>query len=210
MVIELPVAGYFKENCFLYLEERTRHGFLIDPGAEDPSLLRFLKENRITVEKILLTHGHFDHLGAVDFLRGALGVPVYASSERYLLDDQWNLSAKCGPSIVVEGARLFSDGEVFRLDADPAFALRAIFAPGHTTDSVIYYSEGDGVAFVGDMILNSSVGIYTFPGGEKEQLLRSLSEKLLTLPDDTILYSGHSKATTVAKAKQRIRLWQHS
>ena len=207
MIAEVPVKGYFEENCFFYIDDRTKHGFIIDPGAQARGLLELIRKNGWTIEKILLTHGHFDHTGAVDEIRDALGIPVLAHrrSDEYLLDAGKNLSAQCGPPVIVRNAEYLDDGDIVFLDSDPDFCLKVIYVPGHTTDSVMFYSEEDHAAFVGDTIFKGSIGNYQYPGGNPEDLLRSIIHKIFTLPDDTVLCSGHSEQTTVGAEKQRYR-----
>ena len=205
MIAEVPVKGYFAENCFFYIDDRTKHGFIIDPGAQARGLLSLIRENGWVIEKILLTHGHFDHIGAVDEIRAALDIPVlaYKTADDYLLDAKRNLSALCGPSILVHGAERVSDGDLVHLDDNPSFSLRVIYTPGHTTDSVVYYSGRDSVAFVGDTIFKGSIGNYQYPGGNLRDLRRSIVERIFTLPDDTVLCSGHSEQTTIGIEKRR-------
>ena len=207
MIAEVPVKGYFEENCFFYIDDRTKHGFIIDPGAQAGRLLDLIGEKGWTIEKILLTHGHFDHTGAVDEIRDALGIPVYAHlrSDEYLLDARKNLSALCGPPIIVRDAEYLDDGDVVSLNADPDVALKVIYVPGHTTDSVMFYSEADHVAFVGDTIFKGSIGNYQYPGGNADDLQRSIIRQKFTLPDKTVLCSGHSEQTTVGAEKRRYR-----
>ena len=207
MIAEVPVKGYFEENCFFYIDDRTKHGFIIDPGAQADRLLDLIGEKGWTIEKILLTHGHFDHMGAVDEIQDALGIPVYAHlrSDEYLLDARKNLSALCGPPIIVRDAEYLDDGDVVSLNADPDVALKVIYVPGHTTDSVMFYSEADHVAFVGDTIFKGSIGNYQYPGGNADDLQRSIIRQIFTLPDQTILCSGHSERTTVGAEKRRYR-----
>lgn len=205
MVIEVPVKGYFEENCFFYIDDESKHGFIIDPGAQADRLLALIKEKGWTIEKILLTHGHFDHMGAVDEIRDALNIPVFAHrrSDEYLLDAGKNLSALCGPAITVDCVRYVEDGDEIRLDVSPVFSLKTVYVPGHTTDSVMYFSEKDRVAFVGDTIFKGSIGNYRYPGGNPRDLQRSIIDKIFTLPDDTLLYSGHSEQTTAGTEKRR-------
>ena len=207
MVTEVPVKGYFEENCFFHIDDKTKHGFVIDPGAQGKELLAFIKENGWTIEKILLTHGHFDHMGAVDTLRNELKIPVLAHirSDEYLLDARKNLSALCGPAITVEDVGYIDDGDVITLQADPEVQLSVIYTPGHTTDSVILYSAGDSVAFVGDTIFKGSIGNYQYPGGNAMDLQKSIITKIFTLPDDTVICSGHSGQTKVGTEKRRYR-----
>lgn len=207
MIAEVPVKGYFEENCFFYIDDRTKHGFIIDPGAQADRLLDLIGEKGWTIEKILLTHGHFDHMGAVDEIRDALGIPVYAHlrSDEYLLDAGKNLSALCGLPIIVRDAEYLDDGDIVSLNTDPDVALKVIYVPGHTTDSVMFYSEADHVAFVGDTIFKGSIGNYQYPGGNADDLQRSIIRQIFTLPDQTILCSGHSERTTVGDEKRRYR-----
>ena len=208
MIAEVPVKGYFEENCYFYIDDKTRHGFIIDPGAQAKGLLDIIKRNRWTIEKILLTHGHFDHTGAVNEIREALRIPVYAykNADRYLLDTRMNLSAACGEHVVVKDVQYLEDGDTVFLDANNDFSLHVIHTPGHTPDSVAYYSEKDSVAFVGDTIFKGSVGNYRYPGGNAKDLENSIINKIFCLPDQTVLCSGHSGQTTVGEERRRYGL----
>ena len=159
MIAQVPVIAHFVENCFFYVDDTSKHGFIIDPGAQAEKLLGMIREKGWIIEKILLTHGHFDHIGAVNEIRSALKIPVlaYKSENDYLRDPEWNLSPSFGLSIIIENAETIVDGQIIRLDSNPAFSLKVIYTPGHTTDSVIYYSERDHAAFVGDTIFKDSI-----------------------------------------------------
>lgn len=208
MISKVPVEGYFTENCYFFIDERTKHGFIIDPGAQADLLLDVIQQNGWAIEKILLTHGHFDHTGAVNELRSALGISVLAhkKSDAYLLNARNNLSALCGPAIIVRNAEIIDDGDVIRLDGNPEVSLQVIYTPGHTTDSVVYYAESDHAAFVGDTIFKGSIGNYSYPGGNFEALQNSIIRKIFTLPNQTILFSGHSEQTTVETEKRRYHI----
>ena len=208
MVVRVPVRGYYNAISYFYIDEGANHGFLIDHGSPAGHLLSLIQRKGWTIEKILLTHGHFDHTGAVNELRSVLGVPVLAHrrADEYLLDAHMNLSEGSGVPVIIRTVTYLDDGDIVPLDADPAFALDVIYAPGHTTDSVVYYSPKDRVAFVGDTIFKGSIGIWDFPGGNLADLQRSILEKIFTLPEDTALYSGHSVPTTVGEEKRRYGL----
>jgi glyoxylase-like metal-dependent hydrolase (beta-lactamase superfamily II) len=205
MVIQVPVKGYFEENCFFYIDEDTNHGFLIDPGAQADTLLALILERGWVIEKILLTHGHFDHTGAVNEIRRQLQIPVvaYLTADEYLLDPVKNLSGLCGPVITVRDVLYVDDGDRIALETNPDFSLKVIHTPGHTPDSVVYYSMKDHVAFAGDTIFKGSPGTDQFPGGNGRQLLRSICGKLMALPDETVLFTGHSEQTTVGAERRR-------
>jgi glyoxylase-like metal-dependent hydrolase (beta-lactamase superfamily II) len=167
-----------------------------------------IRRNGWTVEKIMLTHGHFDHMGAANELRDRLGAEIYAFDKTgaMLKDARNNLSALCGPAITIDGALLLNDGDTIALARDPAFCLKVIHTPGHTPDSVTFYSERDGVAFVGDTIFKAGIGSWGYPGGNRTDLINSITERIFTLPDETVLCSGHSEQTTIGTEKRRYSL----
>jgi len=204
-VLKTPVYGVMEANCYFYVDDDTGHCLIIDPGAEGGRLLTVADQNGWTIEKILLTHGHFDHIGGIGEIRQRADVPVYIheAGQRYLADPRLNLSRACPPLLTVTGARSFADGQVFDLAGRPV--LRAIHTPGHTPDSVIFYDQANGLALTGDTIFKAGWGNTAFPGGDAEELMRSIKERVLTLPDDTKLYSGHSDMTTVGAEKRWYR-----
>ena len=199
------MKGYFEENCFFYIDEKTNHGFLIDPGAQAEKLLALIREHGWSIEKILLTHGHFDHTGAVNEIRRQLQIPVvaYRTADEYLLDPVKNLSSLCGPQVTVRDVTYADDGDQISLEANPDVSLQVIHTPGHTPDSVVYYSVRDQVAFVGDTIFKGSPGTDQFPGGNGRQLLMSICSRIMALPDETLLCSGHSEQTSVGVERRR-------
>ncbi len=199
MVHGVYINGYIDEMCYFYIDDSTSHGFIIDPGGNASKLLGIITENGWTIEKILLTHGHFDHIGAVNTIREKLDIPVLAHerSDEYLLDTYMNLSSSTGAPVTVENVIYVRDGDSISLEGNKDITLKVIYTPGHTTDSVIYYSEKDGLAFTGDTIFMGTYGNYMLPGGNYSILMDSIRKRVLALPDDTVLYSGHSDSTTV-------------
>lgn len=204
-MIVYPVALYhlFDTNAYFYIDEKTKHGFLIDPAAEADKLLEMIKKNGWTIEKILITHGHFDHIGAVDALHKALGIPylIHKNGKEYLTNADYNLSLMTGEKITLNEAQYLNDGDVISLNAAPEVKLQVIHTPGHTTDSVIYLDKENKIAFVGDTIFKQGFGRTDFPGGNMNALRHSISDIVLKLDDETKLYSGHSEETTVAAEK---------
>ena len=206
MVITCEV-GPFPTNAYFYIDDSSKHGFLIDPGYEAPELLKVIKNRELTVEKILLTHGHFDHIGAVNELQSALNIPVCMQSNgcNYVKNSEMNGSKIFhGPPIIINGEVTYlEDYSEIGLINNPDFKLKIFPVPGHTTDGAMYYSANDGVAFVGDSIFYGSIGRTDLPGGNYSELIENIKRKILTLPDDTILLSGHSEPTTVGEEKTR-------
>ncbi len=203
MIRELQVNGVFAENTYFYIDDHTKAGFLIDPGAQAGIIYDAVVRNGWHIEKILLTHGHFDHFGAAEMLRERLVAPIYIypSDARYLTDPSLNLSAPSGQPLRVVHYEELHDGETIRLKANSGFYLRVIHTPGHTPGSVTYYAPEDGAAFVGDTLYEHGPGLTHFPGGDRHLLEDSIIHKILTLPDDTILLSGHSSPITVGQEK---------
>lgn len=204
MIRIIQVQGVFAENCYVFADDHTRTGFLIDPGAQAGVIYDAIVRNGLKIEKILLTHGHFDHFGAAEVLREKLVAPIYIYSPdaRYLTDARLNLSASSGNPIIVPHYEEVYDGEVIRLKANSNFSLRVIATPGHTPGSVAYWSEGQGVAFVGDTLYEHGPGLTHFPGGDRAELENSIVNRILTLPPETVLLSGHSSPITVEEERQ--------
>ncbi len=203
MIKELQVTGVFTENTYFYIDSHSGSGFIIDPGAQAGLIYDAVKRNGWTIEKILLTHGHFDHMGAAEILREKLVAPIYIYSDDapYLTDPRLNLSASYDPFTVPHYEELY-DGEVIRLKANSGFYLKVIHTPGHTPGSVTFYSPEENAAFVGDLLYQHGPGLTNFPGGNRRQLEESIVNKILTLPDDTLLLSGHSSPITVAEERR--------
>lgn len=204
MVSLLAVTGVFTENCYFYIDDHSKSGFLIDPGAQAGLIYDTLVKNGWNIEKILLTHGHFDHTGAARQLSEKLSAPIYIypSDAPYLSDPYLNLSAQSGQPVVIAHYEELYNGETIRLKDNSRFYLKVIHTPGHTPGSVTYYSPGDKVAFVGDTLYEHGPGLTHFPGGNPAELDKSIADKILTLPPDTLLLSGHSLPITVERQRQ--------
>ena len=201
MIRELQVQGVFAENTYFYIDAHTKAGFLIDPGAQAGVIYDVIQRNGWHIEKILLTHGHFDHMGAAELLRERLVAPIYIYSPdaKYLTDPYLNLSGNSGEPIIVSHYEELYDGEIIRLKANSGFYLKVVATPGHTPGSVMFYAPEENAAFVGDTLYQHGPGLTNFPGGNRYQLEQSIINKILTLPPETVLLSGHSSPITVAE-----------
>ncbi len=208
----IPTYGFIQENAYLHIDENSGSGFLIDPGADAERIIQFADSHHWTIEAVLLTHGHFDHIGALSEIVAHWNIPYYIhrAGALYLSNSRYNLSVYTGQEISIPivstdnkpssgNAILLDDGDVIRLKANPEFALRLIHTPGHTEDSSVFYNPGEQCAFVGDTIFKDGIGATHFPGGDTATLYRSIQDKVLTLPADTVLYSGHSAPFTVGE-----------
>lgn len=204
IVKQVPVVDAIVTNVYFYIDEKTKHGFIIDAAAEANRLLDIIKTNGWTIEKILLTHGHFDHIGAVEEISEALSIPYYIheNGKQYLMDPDFNVSSMFGNDICLDNAQYLKDGDELVLAANPQVKLKVYHTPGHTLDSSVYADEENKVAFVGDTIFKDSVGRTDLPGGSMQQLRQSIHKILTSFAEDMILYSGHTEPTTVKAEKK--------
>ncbi len=199
------VLGIIPEKTYFYIDEKSKHGFLIDPGYQAEQLLKIIKEEGFIIEKILLTHGHFDHIGAVKKISETLNLPyfIHENGMTYLNDVNFNMSTAFGEAIILTDAQYLQDGDVISLNNNKSVQLKVIHTPGHTSDSVIYYDEKEKLAFVGDTIFRNGIGRTDLPGASEQLLHDSIKNKIFTLPPETVLYSGHSSPTTVQEEMAR-------
>ena len=150
------------------------------------------------LKRILLTHGHFDHIGAVDDLKANFkGVQCYAGEkeEEVLENGSYNLSASWAAALSIRADRLLRDKETLTL---AGFKIKVIETPGHTKGGVCYYLSEEGVLFSGDTLFRTSVGRTDFPTGSMSQIVRSVQYLTENLPGDTVVYPGHQEITTIA------------
>ena len=204
MLLTIPVTGWIATNCYLYADDRTGHGFLVDPGAQPGVILEAVRNSGVTVEKILITHGHFDHIGAAAEVSEKLGAPVVMRESPVHCAESayWNLSFSTGKPFGLEGVAYVPGGSRVALEADPEFFLEVIPAPGHTPDGTVFYSPSGKLAFCGDSIFKESIGRTDFPGGSERELTDTIALRILSLPDETLLLPGHFESTTVGDERK--------
>lgn len=209
-VVQLPV-GEIGTNCYLIYRENNvlnetnvsneTIAICIDPGDEVEYILSTLLEKNVQLGAILLTHGHFDHCSAASTLRQKTKAKIYAhkDEECVLIDPKINLSGRFGMPFTVKADIFLQDLEEISIGD---ISIQTIHTPGHTCGGCSYYVEADGIIFSGDTLFFDSVGRTDFPSGDAVMLVRSIKEKLFTLPDQTKVYPGHGESTTIQREKE--------
>ena len=177
---------------------------IFDPGSESGKLNAYIKENGLKPLAVLLTHAHFDHIGAVDNVRKEWNIPVYVhkNEAEWLTDPSLNGSALLtGQTITAEKADHLIEEEG-DLKIGP-FTLRMLFTPGHLPGSVSYYAEEENLIVSGDVLFKGGIGRTDLPGGNQKVLMDSIHQKLLTLPEETLVLSGHGPETDIATEQEQ-------
>ncbi|WP_096201230.1 MBL fold metallo-hydrolase [Bacillus sp. FJAT-45350] len=196
---QIPL-GPLQTNAYILMNDK-KEVVIFDPGGNGPELNAWLKKEDLKPIAILLTHAHFDHIGAVDDVRDEWNVEVYIHEN----EQDWLGDASKNGS-----GRFLGNDAIEIKDADHLismegtltignFSFEVFETPGHSPGSVSFYVKDEGVVFSGDALFANSIGRTDLPGGNHQQLINSINEKLMELPEDTIVASGHGPTTTVGK-----------
>ena len=194
MIVEKLVVGPFASNCYIVGSQSNKGGMIIDPGDEAKQILKRVKDLELDIKFIVLTHGHIDHTGALKEVREVTGAKVAIhgddakSLKNQLVAIAFGLSYPTPP----RPDRLLKGGD--SLDVG-GLHFEVLHTPGHTPGGICLL--GEGVVFSGDTLFNYGVGRTDLPGGNYSQLMNSIQTKLMTLPDNTVVYPGHGSDTTI-------------
>lgn len=190
----------FDENCYV-VSDNTGEGVVIDPGGMASTILEYIREAKLSIKAVLNTHGHCDHIGADDAIRDATEAQLYIHKEDapMLGDVKLNLSAFMGFRALARPAEhLLSEGDVISFGQSK---LEVLHTPGHSKGGVCFV--GDGVVFTGDTLFAGSIGRSDFPGGSEVELIGNIKKRLLVLPDDMKVYSGHGPSSEIGWERVR-------
>lgn len=190
------IVGPVCTNCYLLVNHKTGELLMVDPGDQAQLIEKQIEKTGAKPVAILLTHGHFDHAGAAEELADKYQISIYAhEAERETLEDPGlNLCGMIGEHKVYHADIFVKDEEVLNL---AGFSIRVFFTPGHTIGGCCYYIADEKILFSGDTLFQESVGRTDFPRGSASDLIRAIREKLMPLPDDVTVYTGHDESTLI-------------
>lgn len=199
MILEKLTVGPFQENCFIVGGGGT--GVLFDPGDEAARIALAVEQTKLEISQIVITHAHIDHVGAVAALVDEYACPVLMHAEaepmlEQLPNQALMMGLRFGKVPKVDG--YIEDEQVIEV-GDLSF--RALYTPGHAPGHLAFYCEEEGLVISGDALFAGSVGRVDLPGGSMEVLIRSINERLLTLPDTTVVHPGHGPETTIGEER---------
>lgn len=198
----IPVTS-FEQNCTLLWCEKTRHGAVVDPGGDVPRILAAITEEGVTVDKLLVTHGHIDHAGAAAELAKKLNVQIEGphADDAFLLDELPRQSQRYGFPLAASftPSRWLKDGDSVQIGEEK---LTVLHTPGHTPGHVVFFNPTANLALVGDVLFRGSIGRTDFPRGDFNTLISSIREKLFPLGDDVAFISGHGPMSTFGNERR--------
>jgi len=198
--VERLVVGPLLSNCYIVWDDGVKQGVIIDPGDDADIILKAVEKLGIEIKYILATHGHFDHVGAVAPLKRELNVEFLAHKDDFFfIEDGENAARRWGVEIEQppKPDRFIEDGEKIKVGG---FELEVLYTPGHSPGGVSFLY--DRMVFGGDTLFQGSIGRTDFRKGSFEDLSKSIKIRLYTLPDDTIVYTGHGPVTTIGDEKK--------
>ena len=195
------VLSMCQTNCYFLYREDTKNCILIDPADQGTQIYNALTKNGFTIQAILLTHGHFDHIWGLNQVKELSGAKVYAYElEKELLNsEKLNVSKGAGRPYTADADEYLKDGE---LVSAAEMSCKCIATPGHTAGSCCYYFEEAGILVSGDTLFQESVGRADLPTGNSRTLIKSIKDKLFVLPEETKVYPGHGDSTTIEYEKK--------
>jgi len=199
MKISPIVVGMYETNCYLAYDSETMAGVIIDPGDEPERIIDEITKRNFTPVMILLTHGHVDHISGVPMIMDHYDIPLYVSEKEMplLKSANRNMSALTGHPVTLEkNIHNVTEGETLSFGS---VTLKVIETPGHSPGGICFLSGM--TLFCGDTLFYGSVGRSDFEGSSHEQLIASITEKLLALPDETICLPGHGPSTTIGQER---------
>jgi glyoxylase-like metal-dependent hydrolase (beta-lactamase superfamily II) len=209
VIHEILPVGLLQCNCSIFGDEHTREAIVVDPGDDIAEIQKTLARYRLTVKAIIITHAHIDHIGGAARLKAATGAPVYMNDRDQELYDHLDMQAiwlgiqNPERTTVDVSAR---EGDKVVLNSSE---FQILHTPGHTQGSISLWIPSENKVVAGDTLFRDSIGRTDLPGGDGHQILRSIADKLLALPDEATVVPGHGPNTTIARERERNPFLRH-
>ena len=202
MIIKTLTVGSFAANCYIVGSSETRQGMIIDPGADADTIMRTVQQTELSISIVVITHAHMDHVGALREVqqRTSAQFAVHEAEKGFVFSTPMRMLTSLGVSPVKSPPKpdkLLNDGDVIDI-GDLHF--KVLYTPGHSSGGICL--SGHGVVFSGDTLFRLGIGRTDFPGMSHERLIKSISEKLMVLPDETVVYPGHGPPTTIGDERR--------
>jgi hydroxyacylglutathione hydrolase len=202
MIIKTLVVGSFASNCYIVGSSSSKAGMIIDPGADAETIMRTVQQTELSISIIVITHAHMDHVGALREVQQKTNAQfaIHEAEKGFVFSTPMRMLTSLGVSPVKSPPRpdrLLKDGDLIDL-GDLHF--KVLYTPGHSSGGICLL--GHGVVFSGDTLFKLGIGRTDFPGMSHERLMKSIREKLMVLPDETIVYPGHGPPTTIGDERR--------
>jgi len=204
MIHEILRVGMLQCNCSIFGDEATREAIVVDPGDDLEAIQAVLERHALKVVAIVITHAHIDHIGGAAKLKQATGAPVQMNANDHELYAHLDMQAAWLGIETPERTEIdvdLRDGD--RVTLSPGRSFGVIHTPGHTRGSICLWMPEEKKLVAGDTLFRESIGRTDLPGGDPEQILRSIHGKLMELPEDTVVAPGHGGLTTIGHEKAR-------
>jgi glyoxylase-like metal-dependent hydrolase (beta-lactamase superfamily II) len=201
VLLETFPVGPLQCNCTILGDEASGEAMVVDPGDNIPQILALLARHKLTLKQIVVTHGHIDHVGGALQLKRATGAPILLNQNDLPLLKMMDMQAAwlgIAPPEVAPPDESAEEGMLAGITSHPA---RVLHTPGHTQGSICLYFEPEHLLLAGDTLFAGSIGRTDLPGGDSRQILRSLHDRLLSLPDATKVIPGHGPQTTIGEER---------
>lgn len=203
MIHEILAVGALQCNCSIFGDEKSREAIVIDPGDNIDQILAILARHSLKVKAIVITHAHIDHIGGAAKLKAATDAPVHMNASDQELYDHLDVQASWLQMKTPERTEIDTearDGDALAL-GDAVFHV--LHTPGHTQGSISLWIPAENKLIAGDTLFRDSIGRTDLPGGDGRQILRSIRDKLLQLPDDAAVVPGHGELTTIGREREK-------
>ena len=202
MIIKMLTVGLFASNCYIVGSTSTKQGMIIDPGADADTIMRTVRQAELSISMIVITHAHMDHVGAIREVQQKTNAKfaVHEAEKGFVFSTPMRMLTSLGVSPVKSPPRpdrLLKDGDLIDL-GDLHFEV--LYTAGHSSGGICLL--GHGVVFSGDTLFKLGIGRTDFPGMSHERLMKSIREKLMVLPDETVVYPGHGPPTTIGDERR--------